>query len=136
MSRLIEMIILSTLLEEIRRELLAKPNGMVTANVLCKGTEYEAFIALQASLKTTSAAATATNVDTMNNSHTYGNCCLIMLHIPAQPPNLCVEGVGVKAIGRCAEKPNAITLNSHSPKAVINPVTSLDSSPLVFVSIP
>ena len=51
-ERLIEMIILSTPFEDLRKELLAKPKGHSITDVLQKGREYEAIKTSQATLKT------------------------------------------------------------------------------------
>ncbi len=75
-ERLIEMIILSTPFEDLRKDLLAKPKGFAIADVLAKGREYEALQASEASLKSMNATAAATNVDAVHKTQTCGNCGL------------------------------------------------------------
>ena len=75
-ERLIEMIIISTPFDEIRKELLAKPKGYGITTVLARGREYEALQASEISLKSMyQATASPPSVDAIRKfTNTCSNC--------------------------------------------------------------
>ena len=72
-DRLIEMVILSTPIDDLRKELLSKDENFTIKETIELGRQYEAIIASQTSLQSMSASGTA-KVDHIKQKTKCGNC--------------------------------------------------------------